>query len=108
MRRKIVLRREAALEDGRRATIYYAREGGPDVAGRFVAALEGAYRSIREHPRLGSPRFGEVLGIDGLRTRRVRRFPYMVFYVEAEDRVEVWRVLHVQADISAETFGAAS
>jgi toxin ParE1/3/4 len=34
-----------------------------------------------------------------LRTWRLGRFPWLVFYVEAEERVEVWRVLHGARDI---------
>ena len=39
------------------------------------------------------------LNLPGLRSRPVRRFPHIVFYVEATDRVDVWRVLHGTRDI---------
>jgi toxin ParE1/3/4 len=39
------------------------------------------------------------LKIAGLRSRRVARFPYLVFYVEQEDHLEVRRVLHAKRDI---------
>jgi hypothetical protein len=31
----------------------------------------------------------------------MRRYPYVVFYVEREDRIDVWRVLHTRRDIPA-------
>ena len=31
----------------------------------------------------------------------LRRYPYFVFYVEREDHLDVWRVLHAQRDIPA-------
>jgi toxin ParE1/3/4 len=32
---------------------------------------------------------------------RVQRYPYLVFYVERDDHIDVWRVLHGQRDIPA-------
>jgi toxin ParE1/3/4 len=29
----------------------------------------------------------------------VTRFPYLVFYFEREDHIDVWRVMHVRRDI---------
>ena len=72
-----------------------------DVAGRFIVALENAYRAIGAQPGIGSPLHGHRLNIDGLRSRPVRRFPYLIFYKELDNRVEVWRVLHAQRDIPA-------
>jgi toxin ParE1/3/4 len=37
----------------------------------------------------------------GLRSRRLIGFPYLAFYVERDDCIEVWRVLHAQRDIPA-------
>jgi hypothetical protein len=47
------------------------------------------------------PFWGERLRIAGLRSRRVARFPYLIFYVEQEDHIEVRRVLHAKRDIPA-------
>ena len=33
--------------------------------------------------------------------RRCERYPYLVFYVERSDHVDVWRVLQGQRDIPA-------
>jgi toxin ParE1/3/4 len=79
----------------------YAEQAGPEVALRFIDALESAYRLIAARPAAGSPLHGQELGLPGLRHRRLKRFPYLVFYVEREDHIDVWRVLHAQRDIPA-------
>ncbi|MEO8281287.1 MAG: type II toxin-antitoxin system RelE/ParE family toxin, partial [Ideonella sp.] len=38
--------------------------------------------------------------VQGFRFWRCSRYPYLVFYVEFEDRLEVWRVLQDQRDIA--------
>lgn len=42
-----------------------------------------------------------ILQIDELRFWPVNGFPYLIFYVERDDRIEIWRVLHAQRDIPA-------
>ena len=54
-----------------------------------------------QHPAVGSPRFAFELRLEGLRAWPLRRYPYLVFYVEREDHLDVWRVLHAQRDIPA-------
>ncbi len=41
------------------------------------------------------------LDLPGLRCWPVKRYPYLVFYVERDDHIDVWRVLHGQRDIPA-------
>jgi toxin ParE1/3/4 len=36
-----------------------------------------------------------------LRFWALRRYSYLVFYVERSDHVDIWRVLHSQRDIPA-------
>ena len=31
----------------------------------------------------------------------LRKYPYLVFYVEQADHIDVWRVLHMKRDIPA-------
>jgi toxin ParE1/3/4 len=96
---KSVLRRRSARIDIDSAADYYDREAGTDVALRFVDAVEAAFRSIADRPGAASSIWGERLKIAGLRSRPVTRFPYLVFYMEHEEHVEVWRVLHARSDI---------
>jgi toxin ParE1/3/4 len=97
---KPLIRLESARQDERDA-VAYAREAGLDVALRFAEALRNAYRSIGEQPGIGSPRYGNLLGFERLRSRKAGRFPYLVFYIENEEHIDVWRVLHEQRDIPA-------
>lgn len=52
-------------------------------------------------PATGSPRYGMELNLPGVRHWRLTHYPYLVFYVEGDERVDVWRVLHEQRDIPA-------
>lgn len=70
------------------------------MAHAFAEPLRAAYRAIGERPRTGSPRFSQEYDLPGLRTRRLGRFPYFVFYVELDDHNDVWRVVHMQRDIA--------
>lgn len=76
-------------------TLAHDLEGASEaVALRFIDALERAFLHIGRHPASGSPRYARELSIPGLRFRPLRRFPYLVFYLERENYVDVWRVLH--------------
>ncbi len=101
MSRKPVVRRERATADITAAVDYYLNAAGTAVALDFVNAAEQTIDEISRAPALGSPRFGNVLDIPGLRSRRTDGFPFLIFYWEAEDRIEVWRVLHERRDIGA-------
>ena len=101
MTRRPVVLRAAAQHDVAEAIAYYVREGGAEVASRFVDALEHATASISLHPDAGSPRYAHELHLPGLRSWLLRDFPYLVFYIERSDQVDVWRVLHGERDIPA-------
>jgi len=98
---KPLIRRSAVRRDELDAVAYYAREAGLEVALRFNEALRDTYRAIAERPGSGSPRYGDLLAMSRLRSRPVGRFPYFVFYMEHEEHIEVWRVLHAKRDIPA-------
>ncbi len=101
MNRKPVVRRERATADITAAVDYYLDVAGTAVALNLVSAAEQAIDETSGTPALGSPRLGNVLEIAGLRSRRTDGFPCLIFYWEAEDRIEVWRVLHDRRDIGA-------
>jgi len=94
-----VVRRARAGQDLLEAVEYYLQEAGDKVALRFIDAVEKAFRRIVRHPPSGSPRYSLELELPGLRCWPVKHFPYLVFYVEREDHVDVWRLLHGQPDI---------
>ena len=96
---KPVVLRERARRDIDEAIEHYLSEAGPAVALDFVDALEETRRQIGERPASGSPRHAHDLDLPGLRFKSVGRFPYLVFYVEREADIDVWRVLHGARDI---------
>jgi len=101
MRPKPVVLRGLAHRDVEEAIDYYRKEAGAAIAMRFVTALEATTRAIASHPAAGSPRYAHDLNLPGLRTRLLRRFPHLVFYVERDDHIDLWRVLHAKRDIPA-------
>lgn len=98
---KPIFRRARSRSDLEAATDFYETEAGPEVASRFLDAVEAMHEAIGRHPKAGSARYGYETGIAGLRSRPVPRFPYLIFYVEAPGRIEILRVLHAQSDIPA-------
>jgi toxin ParE1/3/4 len=93
--------RERAVGDIDAAIDHYLGEGGAPLARRFVDAVEHALRRIGRNPRTGSRAFAHEIGIPELRASPVAGFPYLVFYVERDDHVDVWRVLHSRREITA-------
>lgn len=65
----------------------------------FVNALERAYGHIGRNAATGSPRYAHELAIPGLRSWPLGTYPFLVFYLEREDHIDVWRVLHTRRDI---------
>jgi toxin ParE1/3/4 len=101
MTAKPVVPREQAVRDIEDAVDHYTREAGEQVALGFIDRVESIFRAIAHHPAIGSPRYGYELDLPGLRTRSLTRYPYIVFYVERDDHIDIWRVLHTQRDIPA-------
>ncbi|HET8985756.1 MAG TPA: type II toxin-antitoxin system RelE/ParE family toxin [Trueperaceae bacterium] len=98
---KPVILRSAAEDDISSATAHYLEEGSTNVALRLVRSLESCVETLSEQPEIGSPRFAHELDFPGLRTWPVDDFPYLIFYIELEDQIQVWRVLHVRRDLAA-------
>lgn len=74
-------------------------EAGPEVALKFVDALERVVERLRQHPETGSSRYAELSGVPGLRSTGIRGLPYLVFYFVAPARVELVRLLHGRHDV---------
>ena len=101
MKIKPVIPREQANQDVDDAIAHYLEEASSSVALGFIDALERGYTHIGRHPGTGSPRHGHELDLPGLRAWALSPYPYLVFYVERPDHIDVWRVLHGQRDIPA-------
>lgn len=78
---------------------WYLREAGPDVADRFLYAVQDALEHVARHPGTGSSRYTPL--VPNLRFWLLDAFPYMVFYMERPDAVEIVRVLHQARNVPA-------
>ncbi len=101
MKVKPVVPRDQASQDVDDAIAYYLEEASASIALEFIDALEQAYTHIARHPGTGSARYVHELDLPGLRSWSLSAYPYLVFYVERPDHIDVWRVLHGQRDIPA-------
>lgn len=101
MKSKPVLLRGQAGQDIQNVIEYYRSEGAEKTGLAFIDALQQAFTRIAHHPAIGSPHYGHQLDLAGLRHWPVKRFPYLVFYLELDEHVDVWRVLHAESDIPA-------
>lgn len=99
MKAKPIIPREQVCRDVDEVVDYYLNEGAEQAAVGFIDALEQAYFHIGCHPQAGSPRYAHALDIPGLRCWQLTSYPHLVFYLEREDHIDVWRVLHGQRDI---------
>jgi toxin ParE1/3/4 len=98
---KPIFAREKARWDIEGAVDYYFTTAGQGIALQFVDSLERVYWLISAYPASGSLRYAYELNLPGLRFRQLTNYPYLVFYIEGEHHVDVWRVLHAQRDIPA-------
>ena len=90
-----------AEQDLVEATRHCAREGGAALAERMFDAALAALKPIQRMPAMGSPRLGQLCEIPGLRSWRVTGFPMQWFYFDAEDHLDVVRLLGDRQDIAA-------
>jgi toxin ParE1/3/4 len=96
-----VIPRRLATQDLRDAAAHYAGEVDRATALRFIDAVEQAFILIARHPAIGSPRYAVELDLPGLRTMPVDQFPYLIFYFERTDHIDVVRILHARRDVPA-------
>ncbi len=94
-----VVPRRLATQDLRDAAAHDAAQVDAATARRFIDAAEQAFTLIAQQPGIGSPRYAAELDWPGLRTHPVQRFPYLIFYLESADHLDVLRVLHAHRDI---------
>jgi toxin ParE1/3/4 len=99
LKTKPVIARELAGKDAEDAVDDYLQEAGDQVALGFIESLQKTYDHIGRHPQTGSPRYAHELNLPGLRMWPLKRYPYLVFYVEQDNHIDVWRVLNSHRDI---------
>lgn len=93
--------RPQALRDQQGEVRYYRKEGGTRVAESVVKATNAALDQIELAPGIGSPVLGKRLGIPGLRTWQIAKFPLLWCYFERGDLLDVVRLLGERQDIAA-------
>jgi toxin ParE1/3/4 len=98
---KPLVPRELANRDINEAIAHYLSEDAGQAALGFIDALEQAYTHIGQHPATGSPRYSHELNLPALRFWPLAHYPYLVFYVERPEHIDIWRVLHSERDIPA-------
>ena len=101
MKVKPVVPRSEANRDVDEAIDPYLAENAEQAALGFIDALEQAFTHIARHPATGSPRYAHALNIPGLRFWPLSRYPHLVFFIERDEHIDVWRVLHGQRDLPA-------
>jgi len=93
--------RPQALRDQQGEVRYYRKEGGTRVAVELANATNAALDQIELDPGIGSPTLGKLLGIPGLRTWRVSKFPLLWCYFELGEYLDVVRLLGERRDLAA-------
>jgi len=93
--------RPQALRDQQGEVRYYRKEAGTGVALKLANATNAALDQIELEPGIGSPTLGKLLGIPGLRTWRVAKFPLFWCYIERVNQLDVVRLLGERQNIAA-------
>ena len=83
------------------AARHYAKEGSIDLAERMFDEALAALAQIERMPAMGSPRLGQLCEVPGLRSWRVKGFPMQWLYFEADDHLDVVRLVGDRQDIIA-------
>ncbi len=93
--------RAQAEADLVQAARQYAKEDSVALAERMFDAALAALNSIERTPAMGSPRLGQLCEIPGLRSWSIADFPMQWLYFEADDHLDVVRLLGDREDIVA-------
>lgn len=93
--------RPQALRDQQGEVRYCRKGGGTRVAVRVAKATNAALEQIELDPGIGSATLGKLLGIPGLRTLRVAKFPLLWCYFELGEHLDVVRLLGERQHILA-------
>jgi toxin ParE1/3/4 len=98
---KPVVPRASAVRDVDEAIDHYLSTGDAQAALGFIDELQRAYRHIAQYPASGSSRYAVDLNVPELRSWILWRYPYVVFCLEHDGHINVWRVLQGRRDIAA-------
>src|SRR3546814_5455136 len=96
---KPVRLRRLAADDVEAAVDHLLSEATAGDAARFVDSVERALGHVGRQPLSDPLRFSYELDVPELRAWPLAGFPYLVFYVERDGEIDVWRTLHTRRDI---------
>jgi toxin ParE1/3/4 len=96
-----VIRREAAKRDLIVQWVWYAENGGVELADKFLTAVEATLDLLQLHPEIGFATACAKLELAGM-----RRFPagesfdkILLFYLPCADGIDLVRVIHGSRDL---------
>ena len=79
----------------------YLENTNPQVAERYLQAVEQTFNQLAQLPGLGAPREYGKPNLSGMRMRPVKGFErYLIFYLPNDNGIDVVRVLHSSRDIA--------
>ena len=96
--KKLAVRPQALLDLEESASYYEGEQAG--LGDRFSDVVETAFIKIRETPGIGSKRY--VALVPGLHMHVLATFPFLIFYLEHIDHIEVVRLIHAKRDLPHE------
>jgi plasmid stabilization system protein ParE len=81
----------AALLEYAEATTFYLRQASPQVAERFVAAVESGVATI-----VSAPERWRIVHAPGIRRYVFSRFPFVIYYrwEAGQEQVTIYAVMH--------------
>ena len=94
-----IIPRARASRDIDEAIDAYLDAGAFEAARGLVDELQAAYALLLDYPHIGSPRYAHELNMPGLRHWKIGRYPWLVFYIVGDDRLEILRLLDARRDI---------
>ncbi len=101
MNPKPVVLSDRALVDLAQIVRRYTSAASTDVARSFVKAAQDAFQHLSLFPASGLARLDLPSDWLELRTWPVSGFPYLLFYAENDDTIDIYRILHTARDIPA-------
>lgn len=96
--KKLAVRPQALFELEESAHYYENEQAG--LGDRFSDTVETAFEKIRATPGIGSNRYDGV--VPGLHMYVLPTFPFLIFYFDHVDHIEVVRIIHAKRDLPHE------
>jgi toxin ParE1/3/4 len=100
--KRFLVRPRASAQINAAVKYYAVTMQAPTAAKGLVDELQRAYELIKRNPDAGSPRLDAELGMPGLRSWALSKYPYLIIYFRHPDCVDVVDVPHARTNYVAE------